>query len=196
MGLTPRQLRFVDEYLVDLNGSQAAIRAGYSRKTAHAAASRLRRNARVSAALASRKWERTQRTTISRERGIEQLARIAFADIRDLYDPQGQLLPIPSLPDSIATAVASLRAVERRSAKGQVRLQSFSVRLEDRVRALVALLDHVSSSAVGASQTAANYDLSLVETFTDEELERAKCATRTVREIFDSADVSAGDRSL
>ena len=51
MTLTPKQARFVEEYLIDLNGKQAAIRAGYSPGTAEVQASRLLRNAKVRFAL-------------------------------------------------------------------------------------------------------------------------------------------------
>ena len=55
MKLTPKQMRFVDEWLIDFNGKQAAIRAGYSAKTAEATAARLLRNVKVDGVFAGRK---------------------------------------------------------------------------------------------------------------------------------------------
>ena len=52
--LTPKQMRFVDEWLIDFNGKQAAIRAGYSAKTAEATAARLLRNVKVQAEISRR----------------------------------------------------------------------------------------------------------------------------------------------
>ena len=62
--LTARQERFVDEYLLDLNATQAAIRAGYSAKTAHSCGPRLLENAGVAAAITSAKQERTEASKI------------------------------------------------------------------------------------------------------------------------------------
>jgi phage terminase small subunit len=67
--LTPKQLRFVDEYLVDLNATQAAIRAGYSAKTANEQGARLLSNVMVQAALAERMKAREQRTEVNDECG-------------------------------------------------------------------------------------------------------------------------------
>ena len=63
--MTPKQRRFVDEYLIDLNGTQAAIRAGYSARTANEQAARLLANASVSAAVAEAQANRSLRTGIT-----------------------------------------------------------------------------------------------------------------------------------
>jgi phage terminase small subunit len=75
--LTLKQARFVEEYIVDLNGRQAAIRAGYSPKTAEVQASRLLRNAKLQATLESAIRERSKRAELSSDRVVEELARIA-----------------------------------------------------------------------------------------------------------------------
>ena len=62
--LTAAQERFVDEYLVDLNATQAAVRAGYSAKTAHSCGPRLLANAGVAAAIAAAKQARAEATNI------------------------------------------------------------------------------------------------------------------------------------
>ncbi len=74
--LTARQERFVDEYLVDLNGTQAAIRAGYSVKAAHVEGSRLLTNAKVAAAIAVAKEARTEETKIDAEYVLRKLHQI------------------------------------------------------------------------------------------------------------------------
>lgn len=75
----------VREYLLDLNGTRAAAVAGYSAKTAAAAASRLLRKVKVRALLAELA-ERTKRLDISAERILQQLAKIAFFDSRKLFN--------------------------------------------------------------------------------------------------------------
>ena len=74
--LTARQERFVDEYLVDLNATQAAIRAGYSAKSAHVEGSRLLTNAKVGAAISTAKRERTEATKIDAEYVLRKLHQI------------------------------------------------------------------------------------------------------------------------
>lgn len=80
--LTPRQARFVEEYLVDLNATQAAIRAGYSKKTAQEQGSRLLSNVIVAAAIEAAKGERSKRTEITQDMVLRELAKIGFSDIR------------------------------------------------------------------------------------------------------------------
>lgn len=74
--LTPRQQRFVDEYLVDLNATQAAIRAGYSSKTAESIASRLLRNVKVQQAISAAQAERQERTELTADEVIRDLREV------------------------------------------------------------------------------------------------------------------------
>lgn len=80
--LAPRQQRFVAEYLIDLNATQAAIRAGYSAKTAEVQGPRLLGNVRIQAAVQSAMSRREKRTEITQDRVLQELAKIGFADIR------------------------------------------------------------------------------------------------------------------
>lgn len=82
MALTPKQRRFVDEYLIDLNATQAAIRAKYSAKTAASQGERLLRNVEIQRALAKRMKDREKRTEITQDRVLQELARVGFSDIR------------------------------------------------------------------------------------------------------------------
>ena len=65
--LTPRQSRFVENYLIDLNATQAAIRAGYSRKTASEVGYEYLRKPQIAEAVAKAKRERSEATTIDAE---------------------------------------------------------------------------------------------------------------------------------
>lgn len=83
MALTAKQKRFCEEYLIDLNATQAAIRAGYSPKTAEQTASRLLRNVKVQEYIAKRQKELSRSTEITQERVIKELALIAFSNNAD-----------------------------------------------------------------------------------------------------------------
>lgn len=82
MALTPKQQRFVAEYLIDLNATQAAIRAGYSAKTANEQGARLLANVSVRHGLTDAMRARERRTNITQDRVLSELAKIGFADIR------------------------------------------------------------------------------------------------------------------
>jgi phage terminase small subunit len=75
--MTPKQQRFVEEYLIDLNGTQAAIRAGYSARTANEQAARLLANASVADAVREAQAKRSERTEITADyvlKGIHEVA--------------------------------------------------------------------------------------------------------------------------
>lgn len=82
--LTPRQARFVDEYLIDLNATQAAIRAGYSAKTALQQGPRLLGNVGVAEAIAAAQAKRAERTRVEADWVLRQWVEIASADPREL----------------------------------------------------------------------------------------------------------------
>lgn len=83
MALTEKQKRFVAEYLVDLNATQAAIRAGYSPKTADRIGPELLGKTCVSDALKKAMSDREKRTEITQDKVLEELARVAFANGTD-----------------------------------------------------------------------------------------------------------------
>ena len=84
--LTAKQQRFCDEYLIDLNATQAAIRAGYSPRTAEQAASRLLTIVKVSDEIAREMAERSKRTGINQDRVLMEIAKMAFVNIDDVID--------------------------------------------------------------------------------------------------------------
>jgi Terminase small subunit len=98
LALTPKQARFVEEYQVDLNGTQAALRAGYSHKTADQQASRLLTNVKVQEALQAAITARSQRTEIKADWVIGELAKIDLQGVSAA--PEGcQLQPRRGAPE-------------------------------------------------------------------------------------------------
>lgn len=116
--LQKRQLAFVDQYIIDLNGKQAAIRAGYSPKTAEQQASRLLSNVKVADEVAKRQQERNKRTEITQDRVLQELYRLAFVDIRKFFNDDGSAKQIAELDDDAAAALAGFEIVELNSAPG------------------------------------------------------------------------------
>jgi len=99
--LTDKQQRFVDEYLIDLNATQAAIRAGYSAKTADQQGSRMLANVKVKQAVAEKQAQRSKRTGVNQDRVVLELAKVAFAKITDIVDSNGRIKEDAS-PDDLA----------------------------------------------------------------------------------------------
>lgn len=97
--MTPKEHRFCEEYIVDLNATQAAIRAGYSRHTAYAIGSENLKKPEIAAEIERLKDQRSERTKISADWLLQRLSEEATADVADIYDPEtGALLPVNEWP--------------------------------------------------------------------------------------------------
>ncbi len=112
MSLNPKQSRFIQEYLIDLNATQAAIRAGYSKKTAQEQSSRLLLNVIIANAISEAQAERGQRTGITQDRVIQELAHAAFLDIKDLFEDDGSLKLVRDMPETVRRAISGLEVTE------------------------------------------------------------------------------------
>jgi phage terminase small subunit len=106
--LTPKQKLFCDEYLKDLNATQAAIRAGYSEKTAEIIGFENLRKPNISAYIGKRIKDREKRTEITQDRVLQEYARIAFLDIRKFFNEDGTIKSIIDLDDDTAAAIAGM----------------------------------------------------------------------------------------
>lgn len=103
--LTAKQRAFVREYLIDLNATQAAIRAGYSADTAEQGGAQLYRNIKVRAAIDAAMKIRSHRTDVTADRVLHELAKIGFADIRKAVTWQTSLITEEDNPDGGDVAV-------------------------------------------------------------------------------------------
>lgn len=133
-----KQQLFCDEYLIDLNGTQAAIRAGYSKKTANEQAARLLANVSIQEYIAQRMKERENRTGITQDRVLEEYAKIAFADPLKLFDQNGNIIPINLLNADIAASLISVN--EKKSIDGII---SREIKMADKLSALNSLARHL-----------------------------------------------------
>ncbi len=140
--LNPRQERFCEEYLVDLNGQAAYKRAGYQAKTDNVAkvgAARLLTNANVQARIQQLKDARSERTAVTADRVITELARIAFSDLRKVatWGAEGlTLCDSEGITDDAAAAVESVSQTTTQ-AGGSIR-----IKLHPKAPALRQLAEH------------------------------------------------------
>lgn len=107
-GLTPKQALFVREYLVDLNATQAAARAGYSKRTASEQSARLLGDVRIQEALNAATKKRSEKVGFSAENTLKELQNIVHFNIKNVFDNDGKLKSIKDLDDSVASAIASV----------------------------------------------------------------------------------------
>ena len=134
--MTPKQKRFVEEYLVDLNAAAAARRAGYAQGSAW----RLMRHREVGAAIEEAQEQRAQRTRVSADRVVTEIAKVAFGDPRRLFSwgPGGiELRESSELTEAEAALVSEVS--ETRTAAGGTR----RVKLHCKLTALNALGKHL-----------------------------------------------------
>ena len=99
--LTAKQQKFVEEYLIDLNATQAAIRAGYSVKTADVIGYQLLQKTSVQEAIAKAMAERSRRTGVNQDRVVLELAKIAFVKMTDVVNSNGEIKADAS-PDDLS----------------------------------------------------------------------------------------------
>lgn len=140
--MTPKQQRFVGEYLIDLNGTRAAIRAGYSPRTATKIVSELLTKPDISQTIGRAMADRAEKTGVTVERVIEELARIAFADVRDVFAPDGTLKPLDAMTKGAWAAIAGLEVREIRDGEDNPMGRVSKVRLADKLGALDLLGRH------------------------------------------------------
>lgn len=108
--LTPRQEAFVAEYLLDLNATQAAIRAGYSPKRADATGYENLRKPEIAAAIAAAQAERAERVEVTADQILRELLLIGLSDVRNYeVDHDGRLKLRDGAPDAAWRAVSSVK---------------------------------------------------------------------------------------
>lgn len=147
--LTEKQKRFCEEYLIDLNATQAAIRAGYKEKTAYAQGQRLLKKVEAQDYLQKLMGERSKRTEITSDRVLAELAAIAFSDRTELAKVNTlglvELTPTDNLSAEAKKTIAGIE-----EGKYGTKVTSY-----DKIKALELLGKHLGLFSAGSDNTAA-----------------------------------------
>ncbi len=141
-----RQKHFVGEYLIDLNATQAAIRAGYSAKTAAEIGRQNLRKLEIQEAITAAQVQRARRTQVTQDKVLEELALLDFSDVRHyVIDDLGNLLLSEGAPRQAMRAVSSLKRKVRHIGSGEHAevVYETEVRLWDKVGALRLTAQHL-----------------------------------------------------
>lgn len=146
--LTPKQRRFAEEYIVDLNAAAAAKRAGYSARTAPQIGYELKNRPEVAALIAELSAERSARLKVTADRVLEELATLAFSDIRHYsVSHQGQLHRTPGAPHEASRAIMAMKRkaqiLPHEDGEAAVLEATVEFKLYDKVRALELLGKHL-----------------------------------------------------
>lgn len=137
--MSDKQLRFCEEYLLDLNASQAAIRAGYSAKSSRCIGSELLTKASVRSHVEKEMAERSARTGVNADRVIQELAKVAFLNPADLVDFNSATV-LATSPSADTAAIASVKVKE---VTGDIDSIEREIKFCDKLRALELLGKHL-----------------------------------------------------
>jgi phage terminase small subunit len=132
----PKWEQLCQEYMIDLNQTQAAIRAGYSPRTANTQASKLFAKPNIRARVAELQAERSRRTGVTADRVVRELARLAFVDITQVVNPHDATIRVNASEDDRA-AILSIKVKD-----GEMFTER-EVKLCDKNRALENLGRHL-----------------------------------------------------
>lgn len=142
-GLTDKQQRFVDEYLIDLNATQAAIRAGYSEKTAAAIGAENLIKPNIQNAIQEAQAKRQEQTQIDAAYVLRRLVEIDQMDVLDIMDDQMKIRPVNEWPKVWRQYVVNLENLELSDGEGCFK----KIKWPDKVKNLELLGRHVSVGA-------------------------------------------------
>ena len=135
--MTKKQKRFIEEYLIDLNATQAAIRAGYSPDTAKSIGSENLTKPDIQARIAKAMAERSKRTGVNADRVVMELAKIAFVNANDVIDTETATVKADALPEDTA-AIQSVKV----KTFGEDGLER-EIKMADKLKALELLGKHL-----------------------------------------------------
>lgn len=144
--LPAKRQRFVEEYLIDLNATQAAIRAGYSARTADVQGAQLLGNLRVAQAVAEAKAERSRRLALTADRVLEEVAALAFSKLGDYarWDTDSFELIDSDEIDSRAVLAVTQKTTTMTTDKGDLVIKrERGIKLHDKVASLKILAQHL-----------------------------------------------------
>ena len=141
--LTPKQQRFVEEYLIDLNATQAAIRSGYSEKTAKVIAAQNLSKLNVQEAIEEAQNKRQEQTQIDAAYVLKRLVEIDQMDVLDIMDDQMKIRPVNEWPKVWRQYVVNLENLELSDGEGCFK----KIKWPDKVKNLELLGKHVSVGA-------------------------------------------------
>ena len=141
--LTPKQQRFVEEYLIDLNATQSAIRAGYSEKTAKSIGQENLTKPDIQKAIEEAQNKRQEQTQIDAAYVLRRLVEIDQMDVLDIMDDDGNVKPLRDWPKIWRQYISNIETISMDDGEGWLK----KIKWPDKVKNLELLGRHVSVGA-------------------------------------------------
>lgn len=139
--LKEKQLIFAKEYLVCMNATESALKAGYSKKTAYSQGCRLLKNVKVREYIDYHLQDRASKLDITPNRILEELGHIAFFNIDNIFDGM-TLKEINQLPESVARAISSIK-VRKEKQEGGDFAETMEIKSNDKLKAIEMLMKYL-----------------------------------------------------
>jgi len=179
--LTKKQELFVGEYMVDLNATQAAIRAGYSIKSAYSIGQENLTKPELEAAIDIAMKEREKRTLVTADRVVQELAKIAFSDIREFveFEPVEVVVGNDKDGNPIKQKVNRVTIRPDSEVDGAVLAEvkqtqhGITVKPHDKMKALELLGRHLAMFTDKLQTSDSNFEILLAD-INEEEIEEAR----------------------
>lgn len=146
-GLTGRQRLFVDSYLIDLNATKAAIKAGYAPNNARKYAHQLMQMPHIEKAIADAFAARSERVQIDADWVLQRLSQEADADLADILDDKGAIKPVKDWPKVWRKGLVAGIDVQELLVEGVKVGQIVKLRLSDRIKRIELIGKHVNVQA-------------------------------------------------
>lgn len=138
-----KEARFIAEYLVDFNGARAAEAAGYAAKSARVTASKLLAKPNIREAIEAKRAKQIETADLSAARVLEELRRLAFSDVRSLFDEQGNLRPLHTLTAEQAACIGGVEVVIKNAKAGDgITDTVHKIKIWDKPRSVEMLAKH------------------------------------------------------
>ena len=151
--MTPKQRAFVNEYMIDLNATAAAKRAGYSARTAMQIGEQNLRKVEIKAAIKISVDARAERTGITADNVLRELAKIGFGNIRDLFTAEGNIKRIEDMDPDVSAIIQSIEVVVKKGDDSASTEHTAKIKLWDKLAALDKMGRHLGLFTEGAAKS-------------------------------------------
>jgi len=148
LALTAKQQCFCEEYLIDLNATQAAIRAGYSKKTAYSIGEENLRKPEISEYIVKLKQERSERTQLNADYVLRRLHEIESFNSDDMYQEDGNLKDVSEWPEGAGRIISGIEITRTAALRGtDCEIVTKKIKVESRTKALELMGKHIDIKA-------------------------------------------------
>ncbi|MFA6012768.1 MAG: terminase small subunit [Desulfobacteraceae bacterium] len=139
--MTPKQKLFIQEYIVDLNATQAALRSGYSERTAFRIGAENMQKPVIREAIEFAIKERSERTQLKADAVLKELSHIIFFNVKRIFTADGHLKSLSEMDEADTAAISSMEVAERMT--GDTTIRVTRIKFHDKNKAIDSAMRHL-----------------------------------------------------